>query len=473
MSTSVRPVGSARPAVPVALPRARRRRPGPVPAWWRDASAGAAWAAVLATVTLWVHDGGVTGVPTDPMTSFGRLTGLLASVLMLLQVAILARIPWVEQAWGQDGLARTHRWVGFGSFWLMVAHVVMITVGYAGGWAGAAAELVSLVLVLPGILLAVAGTASVVMVVVTSVRAARRRLRYESWHLLHLYAYLGVGLALPHQLWTGEAFTSSAPARAFWWGLYAVVAGLVLIFRLALPAWRAVRHPLRVSAVEPAGPGATSVYVSGRGVADLPVRAGQFFVWRFLDGPGWTRGKPFSLSAAPTADTLRFTAEHVGQGSLRTAGLRPGTRVVLEGPFGRLHEGVRTRRKVLLLGSGIGIAPLRALLEDLEQAPGEVTVVHRASDRDTALLREELAQLARDRGATYVLLDGPRAGDGRVAPAAYAHLSDHELFLQLVPDVADHEVYLCGSPGFMAAAQALLADLGVPPQSVHAELFAY
>ena len=60
-------------------------------------------------------------------------------------------------------------------------------------------------------LLALAGTVALVMVVVTSVREARRRLRYESWHLLHLYAYLGAGLALPHQLWTGADFTANAP----------------------------------------------------------------------------------------------------------------------------------------------------------------------------------------------------------------------------------------------------------------------
>ena len=66
-------------------------------------------------------------------------------------------------------------------------------------------------------LLAVAGTACLVMVVVTSVRAARRRLRYESWHLLHLYAYLGVGLALPHQLWTGQEFLASTARTVFWW----------------------------------------------------------------------------------------------------------------------------------------------------------------------------------------------------------------------------------------------------------------
>ena len=62
----------------------------------------------------------------------------------------------------------------------------------------------------PGMLLALGGTLALVMVVVTSIKAARRKLRYESWHLIHLYAYLGVGLALPHQLWTGTDFTSLA-----------------------------------------------------------------------------------------------------------------------------------------------------------------------------------------------------------------------------------------------------------------------
>ena len=69
------------------------------------------------------------------------------------------------------------------------------------------------------------------MVVVTSIRAARRRLRYESWHLLHLYAYLGAGLALPHQLWTGQEFTSSPARSVFWWGLW--IAGARLGARLA------------------------------------------------------------------------------------------------------------------------------------------------------------------------------------------------------------------------------------------------
>ena len=100
--------------------------------------------------------------------------------------------------------------VGFSSFNLMVAHVVLISLGYAAGQLGPApAAFWDLITDYPGMLLALAGTACVVMAVATSLGAARRRLRYESWHLLHLYAYLGVGLALPHQLWTGQEFLAS------------------------------------------------------------------------------------------------------------------------------------------------------------------------------------------------------------------------------------------------------------------------
>src|SRR5262249_11897794 len=147
---------------------------------------------------------------------------------------------------------------------LMLAHIVLITLGYAAAeHANAFAELWDLVVSYPGMLLATAGTALLIMVVATSLRAGRRRLRYESWHLLHLYAYLGAGLALPHQLWTGADFIGSAAARLYWWTMYAACAGAVVFFRLGVPIWRNWRHRLRVSHVVAEGPGLTSIYLTG------------------------------------------------------------------------------------------------------------------------------------------------------------------------------------------------------------------
>ncbi len=459
-------------------PRPRVPRPPRTPArWWRDVTAGLGWGVLLTVTALWVGDGGVQALGTmaGALTSLGRLTGLLASALLLIQVFLMARVPVIEQSWGQDKLTRIHRTVGFSSFNLLLAHLVLITVGYAAASrAGVWGTIVDFVVNYPGMLLALAGTAALVMVVVTSVKAARRRLRYESWHLIHLYGYLGAGLALPHQLWTGADFVGKPAATAFWWGLYAVCAGAVLLFRLGLPAWRSLRAPIRVTSVRRESPTVTTVTVGGRGVRRIAARGGQFFNWRFLDGPGWSRANPYSLSASPDGRTLRVTVAHIGDGSARLARLRRGTRVLLEGPYGRMHAGTVTKDKVLLMASGIGITPMRAILEELPAGPGRVTIIHRVRDRDEAVLGAELRDLAAARGAHYVLIEGRRiTGRRSWLPAQAAHLTDAQALLQVVPDVAARDVLVCGSDGWMTAAEQALRAAGVPADQIHLERFTY
>lgn len=140
------------------------------------------------------------------------------------------------------------------------------------------------------------------MVVSTRVKKARGKLRYESWHLIHPYGYLGAGLALPHQLWTGIDFMNNTAATVFWWGLWAVTALAVLVYRVGLPLWTSWRHDLRVAGVDRLAPDVVTVTVTGRDLHRLPVSAGQFFQWRFA-GRGQTRAHPYSLSHAPDGRT--------------------------------------------------------------------------------------------------------------------------------------------------------------------------
>jgi predicted ferric reductase len=452
----------------------RRRAPR---RWWADLAGSAALLSVVFVAALWLHNGGIHAFTAagGPATSIGRLTGLIASDLLLLQVLLMARIPWVERSYGQDTLARRHRLVGFLSFWLMIAHVVLITVGYAQtGRAGVLGEAWDLVVTYPGMLLAAAGTALLVLVVVLSVRAARRRQRYETWHLIHLYAYLGVGLALPHQLWTGADFVASPAARLYWWGLYAAALGAVVVFRLGLPAWRSAYHRLRVHAVVPEAPDVVSVYLSGHHLGRLPARAGQFFLWRFLDGPGWTRAHPYTLSSAPAGDLLRITVKDLGDGSSRVATLRPGTRVLVEGPYGALTADHATGgRKALLIAAGVGITTMRALLDDLARSGTETTLLYRIRRPEDAVFRTELDDAARRTDVRVVYLDGGRARPQSWLPARFSQVSDLAGLRWLVPDVARHEVFLCGPPTWMSAVRATLRDAGVGADHIHAEEFAW
>ena len=462
-------------ARPVVRPDRHPGRRARADAVLRTAAAAVLWLSLVLVTYWWMVDRGVqdlTGGAASGLTSLGRLSGLVASVLLLAQVVLMARIPRLEQAFGQDELARLHRLVGFTSFNLMLVHLATITWGYAGARLLATPQtLWNLTVNYPGMLLAVAGTVCLVMVVVTSIKAARRRLRYESWHLLHLYAYLGVGLALPHQLWTGQQFLASPARTVFWWSAWAGAAGSVLVWRIARPVWVNLRHQLRVVSVTDEAPGIWSVTVTGRRLDRLRVEAGQFFSWRFLDGPGWSHAHPYSLSAAPDGHTLRITVQGVGDGSLAMRHLRPGVRALVEGPHGRLSPRARTRRKVAFLGAGVGVTPLRALAEGMDYAPGEAVYLDRF--HDAPLFAREVDQLAWHRGLRVLRVPGRRRAPDSWLGEGIGTASDLTTVLYWIPDLAERDVYVCGPAPWTDLVRQTLADAGLPGEQLHLENFAW
>jgi len=433
-----------------------------------------AFGTLVAVGLFWLRDGGLgalSGGPGAWVTSIGRFTGLVAADLLLIQVVMLARVPWIERQYGQDLLARWHRLVGFTSFLLLVSHIAATTLGYAAiERSPLLREAWNLVTTYPGMLLATVGTAALVMVTVTSVKIARARLRYESWHLLHLYAYLGIGLSLPHEFWTGADFAQPA-AQVFWWTLYAIAAGSILAYRVGVPLWRSARHGVRVEAVAHEIPGITSVYLRGRHLDRLGARAGQFFLWRFRDRRGWTRANPFSLSAAPRPDLLRITVKDVGDGSGAVAGLRPGTRVLFEGPYGRFTGDVRRCARITLIACGIGITAIRALLEAEPYRPGDATLIYRARQPEDFAFLREIDAIAAARGVNVIFLPGSRGPDGTWLPDGYpgplASLN------RMVPQLTRSDVFVCGPERWMESVVATLYEAEVPDDQIHVERFGW
>jgi predicted ferric reductase len=434
------------------------------------------WASLLGFGYLWLRSGVLEDVvtkPEGPLTASGKLAGMIAMDLMFVQVIQMARIPVVERAFGRDTLVRLHRVFGFMSLNLMVAHIALLILGYAvRDYVTPLRALVATVTLRHGTVMSAAGAALFVLVGVTSVRAARRRLRYHTWHLLHLYTLLGITLVVPHMIWIGTPF-KPLWAKAYVICLYVVSVGSLLVFRLTLPLLRTLRHPLVVDRVVEEGAGSVSVHLRGRGVDRLPFRAGQFGIWRFRDGRGWTRGNPYSLSAVPSGDTLRITAKEVGPNSRRLRTLRSGTRVLVEGPYGRFTAEARHGRKVTMIAAGIGITPVRALLEDLDYEPGDAVLLYRASTEDGFVFRQELEELAQRRGVRVVYLPGRRKNDRSSWQPHGANETDHTALVRLVPDISEHDVYICGPDTWGRCAASAARSAGVPPRRIHVEQFAF
>ena len=123
---------------------------------------------------------------------------------------------------------------------------------------------------------------------------------------------------------------------------------------------RPARERLRVVAVEPVGPYALVRVERGRIEPGVP---GQFFM---LEAPGRVLPRPMSLCLAPPGE-LGFLLDPIGPGTEALAALEPREKIHVFGPLG---NGFRLDvRRPLLVGGGIGIAPLPYLSEALEHPP--------------------------------------------------------------------------------------------------------
>jgi predicted ferric reductase len=450
------------------------RRAVPVPRGWslrtREITAVLVLNGLL-IAAMWLRHGGLDQL-TDPSGWFiaaGELAALFGGYLALIQLVLMSRSPWLEQVVGMDSLAAAHRWVGFVCVWLIVGHVLLTTIGFAlVDGRNLVVEAWTLLTTYEFMLMAGVSLVLFIGVAVSSVRVARRHLSYETWHGLHLYAYLAIALGLGHQLVTGSDFAHDPVAWVYWVSLYLIAAGLILAFRFVEPLVVSVRHRFRVVNVEREGPGVISIYLGGRDLDEFAIRAGQFVIVRFLVRDGWWRGHPFSISAAPNGRWLRLTVKDLGGDTMSMASLAIGTRVYLEGPYGLLTGARRLRRRVLLIAGGIGIAPLRALFEELPAGPGDLTLVYRASRPTDIVFRDELEYLAHARGATVHYLIGARGSRAMpfdpLTPAALR---------ELVPDLRQREVYLCGPTPMMEAVRDGLRASGLPRGHIHFERFEF
>src|SRR5262249_35519612 len=194
----------------------------------------------------------------NALLGVGRLTAFLAGYFALIEVILLARVPFLERLVGFDRLTIWHRWNGHAVIYLALAHVVFTVWGYAKqdgtSWfseywqwltlpqphaatsissSGGSLPPLSIdthptTSPYPGIITATSGTALLVLVLVTSLVIVRRKLSYEWWYAIHFTAYAGIALAWFHMIPDGNDLIVDQTAQAWWKALFAFSLFLVL-----------------------------------------------------------------------------------------------------------------------------------------------------------------------------------------------------------------------------------------------------
>lgn len=393
-----------------------------------------------------------------------RFFALTGSYLSIIGILLIARISWIENVLGHDRLVTWHRKAMPFALYFISLHVLLVILGYAGlDQMRIGSETWTMITTYPWMLPATLGFALLLIAGISSYRIYRNSISYETWWIIHLYTYLGVALSFMHQILTGAMFISHPLSRYYWIALYSMVVVAILYWRILIPLIRSIRHQLRVEKVVSEGPGVVSIYITGRDIYSLNAQGGQFFSWRFLQKELWFQSHPYSLSASPTDDSLRITVKALGDSSSTLANLVPGTRVFVEGPYGIFKaSSARRGRQIVLIGGGVGITPLRAIMEEFPSNT-KIDILYRASSESELVLRKELDEIASKVGAKAHYLVGSRS----------THTMSYEYLKEILPNFQDAEVFVCGPEGLVSAVKAATKRAGIPKNRFHDEAFAF
>jgi len=392
-----------------------------------------------------------------------RFSALIGTYLVLVSLLIVARIPWVEKSIGFDKLVAYHRKLGPVIFTLIGLHIFLVTLGYSRfDSQNIAKEFITLVSTYEWMLPATIGMLLFAVISFTSANRFRRKLKYEHWWNIHLLSYLAIALSFMHQILNGSLFIFNELAKTWWIGLYIYTTYAMLMWRFILPLTRSIKHQLVVDHIQQEGPNVVSIYIRGRKLTQIHARGGNFFEWRFLSKGIWSQAHPYSLSASPTDSMMRITVKNLGDHSWALSKIKPGTRVLAEGPYGTMTAARAIGEKILLVGGGVGITPLRALLEDFP-ANSRIDLIYRVINEEDLVLKSELDEIDKSPGIKVHYLIGPP----EKFPMSAADL------LELIPHIAECDVFVCGPPGLAKIVRHSVESLGVKSSKFHNEAFSF
>lgn len=396
--------------------------------------------------------------------AIGSTAAMTGTYLCLMLMVLISRVAWIEKEAGHDRMILWHRTLAPYSLVLIATHVLFTTIGYAqSSGKTVPKQLWAFITTYGWMLPATVGFVLMIALGFASHRIVRSRVKYETWWTAHLYFYIAIALAFGHQVTTSILFVQHPLLKQFWIAIYIFVISVIVINRIFIPIWLSLSSNLKVAKVEAETNDVVSVYVSGRNLNRFNAVGGQFFQWRFMTRQWWWQAHPYSLSKVPTENELRITVKYLGdQSATLINALRPGTRVIAEGPYGVFTAKQRNTNAVTAFAAGIGITPIRAMLEELPKSVN-TTLIYRISEVQNAPLQRELDELAKRLDIKLVYLEGSRD----------QHPMTADYMLQFAPALEHSDIYVCGPHAFMESVIKMAHAAGVSDKRIHHESFAF
>ena len=236
-----------------------------------------------------------------------------------------------------------------------------------------------------------------------------------------------------------------------------------------------LKLPSRVLSIERPAPDVVLLKMQLPANQNLQYRAGQYVEFILRDGAR----RSYSMANAPhllgTPPCIELHIRHMPGGKFTDqvfSTLKEKDILRLEGPYGSFFLREESAKPLVLLASGTGFAPIKALVEHMElKGITRPAVLYWGCRSRADLYLHAWAQAAAARlpNLRYVpVLSEPRAEDAWAGRTGFVH----EAVMADLPDLSGHQVYACGAPVMVDAARRDFSTrCGLPEDEFFADSF--
>lgn len=391
--------------------------------------------------------------PGDLWIAFGRLTGLLSQLFIIIQLVLVSRFSLIEVEYGLDKLINLHKKIGTGLGVFILSHPIFLTIGYAKrGDLGLLDQFISFQH-WDDILPATISLIIILLVAFLSAKKIRIKLKYEFWYFSHLLLYIAVFLAFGHQINTSDM--SDRPAVFYWIALNLVVILVLVSYRFVRPMINFFEYKFKVNKIVKENDNVFSIYITGNNIEKYKFNSGQFATLIFLQKGKWFH-HPFSFSDISGNKYLRFTIKSSGDFTSKLNELKEGIRVWIDGPFGVFSLNKSVNDKYLFIAGGIGISPIVSIIKSIVTKDAILMYSNR-QEKDVVLQNDIDNSLVKTH---YFFTDKDPN-----------NMITIDKIKNLVPDFIKRDIYICGPLSMSRALNAGLIGAGVSKKQIHFEKF--
>jgi predicted ferric reductase len=397
----------------------------------------------------------------------GKILGLLAGTLVLLQFALSARVKLTDRVFGLHRLLCTHRILGVSAAVLASLHPLFL-------FAPKAKEIGAFRLAIWPELLGAVLLVGLWTAVCTGIWREFLRLRYGVWYLLHrMGTFSAVVLLTVHILNVTPDFEGG-------WPLYGMV--VVLVLYAAFFIWAKMIKPkvlggrmYTVTNVTPAGRDTYAVEMAPPKDGEVFSYApGQFAFVTFRSESLPLEQHPWTISSTPTRPkSLIFTIKCSGDFTAFIGRLKPGDSAMVDGPYGLFSYLAHVRdpkRELIMVPGGVGVTPMLSMLRymvDTGDARKTTLVWSNRTEADI-VCRDELTAIEATlpKLTVHHVLTRQEDFQGRTGRLDGTMLED-----LLSGCSREAVVFVCGPPPMMDAVCRALKGIGFRSHLIHTERF--